>query len=221
MRVGKPSYIYQQLMKTRSSVTSIEPPTWKNLSSQEQVPWQLLSTYLKASRPVQVVHELTPHQLEVVSKARQQLAHYPITRLIRALPCVNIVQDVKKAAHIVYNTLDWGWQEKMYQEALKIQLDTMSKGRYMMTSEIPHTSYYMGHPLGDGVYFRTDILIMDRQTDRQVLLELKADVATANSMSKAVQQCKRYLKNKKIPVGLVINFPDRSGQRVRFKTVFG
>ena len=49
---------------------------------------------------------------------------------------------------------------------------------------------------------------------RQLLLELKAVATSASAMRKAVQQCSRYLNLKKYERGMVINFPERDGDRV-------
>ena len=73
--------------------------------------------------------------------------------------------------------------------------------------------------MGDGVNVRSDILVEDRTTGQQLLLELKAVPASNSTMEKAVQQCRRYLKLKKYPSGMVVNFPSGGGERVRMVRV--
>ena len=111
------------------------------------------------------------------------------------------------ASRIVYSTMEWGWNEKVYQEALKVELDSL---QYKVSSEIPHTLYYKGYALGDGVNARTDILVEDRNTGMTMLVELKAVTPwTKSSLAKTKQQCKRYLRLKGMHYGMIINFPDK------------
>jgi len=153
---------------------------------------------------------LTEQQEAVLSPLRRHLAALRVTAFIRVQH--RMMRDVQRSALEVYRELGWGWNEKAYQEAIKMELDQLG---YRVTSEITHTIYYKGRPMGDGVNVRSDILVEDRTTGRQLLLELKAVPASNSTMEKAVQQCRRYLKLKKYPSGMVVNFPSGGGERVR------
>jgi len=141
---------------------------------------------------------------------KMHLAALRITAFIRASS--RIIRDVQSCAAEVYREMGWGWTEKAYQEAIKMELDMLG---YRVTSEIPHTIYYKGRPLGEGVCTRIDIIAEDRYSWKQVLIELKSVPLSKAAMDKAKQQCRRYLRLTGYPVGLVINFPQQASQRIQ------
>ncbi len=202
------------------SLTAI--PDWKGLPARELALWSMVAR-LMSERPhiaPDTSYQLTEAQSEKLNRCREIMASHLISKMVKNAAYRNILTQVRLAARTVYRSMDWGWNEKVFQEALKTELDHISQGQYQLCSEIPHTISYRGKPMGDGVNARTDILLTERSTGRQVLLELKAVSDTRGSMDKAVQQCKRYLRMKQMPVGMVINFPDRAGVSVKTQVVF-
>jgi GxxExxY protein len=199
------------------------PKQWKDLTDEECQVWNMLARLLverPVVKPLPPPIILTPRQSEVLDSLKKTMAAYKITKCIRSAAVTKILSLVRKAAATVYQLMDWGWNEKVFQEALKIELDEMTEGTLLITSEIPHTLSYKGRYLGDGVNSRTDILLTNRQNGKQLLLELKAVSGEKSSMIKADQQCRRYLRMKGISVGMVINFPDKPNCRIRCRCVF-
>ena len=141
---------------------------------------------------------------------KMHLAALRITAFLRASS--RILRDVHSCAAEVYREMGWGWTEKAYQEAIKMELDMLG---YRVISEVPHTIYYKGRPLGEGVCTRIDIIAEDRYTWKQVLIELKSVPPSKAAMDKAKQQCRRYLRLTGYPVGVVINFPQQASQCVQ------
>lgn len=221
---------YQLAKQTREDLegTSQVWQDWNRLSYQARLPW-LLAAQLMVDRPKitwakevcqQMRLGLLPGTRAKVERCRQILASYVITRIMRAAAYRTILSKVREAAKTVYQTLDWGWNEKHYQEALKTELDGLAGQYWTICSEIPHTISYGGRPMGDGVNVRTDILLTQRRhPGRRIILELKAVSEGRSAMLKAVQQCKRYITMLDIPVGMVINFPDRPSLRPKTQLV--
>ena len=151
----------------------------------------------------------------ILVKCRKEVSAFIITKSIRAYPMGKLIPTLVKIANTVYSELGHGWNEKVYQEAMKIELNrTLVK--IVVSSEVPTSIVYKGIQLGDGVYVRTDIVLTD-DTNHKLLLELKV---SKTNLDKAVNQCKRYLRLGAIPIGLVINFPDKLYGKPIFKTVF-
>ncbi len=223
---------YQLAKQTREGLegTSQVWQDWNRLSYQVRLPW-LLAAQLMVDRPKitenfaegvcqQMRLGLLPATRAKVERCRQILAGHVITRIMRAAPYRIILSKVREAATTVYQTMDWGWNEKHYQEALKTELDGLVGQYWTICSEIPHTISYGGRPMGDGVNVRTDILLTERRyPGRRIILELKAVSEGRSAMLKAVQQCKRYISMLEIPVGMVINFPDRPSLRPKTQLV--
>ncbi len=199
------------------------PKQWRDRTEEERQVWDMLAQLLverPVVKPLPPPITLTPRQKEVLDGLKRTLAAYKITKCIKAAAVTKMLTLVRKAATTVYGLMDWGWNEKVFQEALKIELDELTEGSLLITSEIPHTLSYKGRYLGDGVNSRTDILLTNRQNGKQLLLELKAVSGERSSMVKADQQCRRYLRMKRIPIGMVINFPDKPNSRIRCRCVF-
>ena len=196
---------------------------WKRLTPEQKIPWEIITELTRKLRQNGVTtREANGETQEIPSnpnltRCQQILAGHTIARLLRVSPYRHMLSVCRLRSTQVYQNLDWGWNEKVYQEALKHEL--LLAG-YQVVSEIPHTIIYQGVELGDGINARTDLLVTERTTGRRLLLELKADMASALGLRRAVQQCRRYLRMKQIPLGLVVNFPDKPGQRVKLITVF-
>jgi len=110
-----------------------------------------------------------------------------------------ITEQIIKAFYNVYNTLGYGFLEKVYENAMVIELKKMGLNA---VSQQPVKVYYEGYKVG--VYF-ADLLV-----ENKVMLELKTAEAIA---SENEAQLINYLKATDIEIGLVLNF----GKKPQFK----
>jgi len=103
-----------------------------------------------------------------------------------------ITEKIIGAAQKVHNTLGYGFLEKVYQNALVIELQTLG---FDVEVEQPIAVQYRGEIVGNYV---ADIVV-----DGKVILEIKA----VKELSKIHEvQLVNYLKATGIEVGLLINF---------------
>ena len=106
-------------------------------------------------------------------------------------------EKIIQAYFKVYNTLGYGFLEKVYQNALLIELRRMG---FECKSQSPVKVFYEGFLVGD--YF-ADIIV-----DDCVILENKAkEVLIEDDEFQLIN----YLKSTKIEVGLLLNFGKRPG----------
>ena len=110
-----------------------------------------------------------------------------------------ITSDIINAFYHVYNTLGYGFLEKVYENALAKEL---TKRGHSVKQQVPIQVFYEGEAVGE--YF-ADILVDDK-----VILELKATEETAKAHE---AQLVNYLKATDIQVGLLLNF----GPKAEFK----
>ena len=103
-----------------------------------------------------------------------------------------LTENIIKAAYTVHNILGYGFLEKVYQNALVIEL---AKRGIKADSEKPIKVFYEGQIVGDYV---CDLIVDDK-----VILELKA-VKELNDIHEV--QLVNYLKATGVEVGLLINF---------------
>lgn len=103
-----------------------------------------------------------------------------------------LTQQIIKAAQNVHNELGYGFLEKVYHNAMVLELRKMGLD---VEYEKPITVYYDDQTVGE--YF-ADIVVADK-----VILEIKA-VQTVNPAHEA--QLVNYLKATNIDVGLLLNF---------------
>jgi GxxExxY protein len=104
----------------------------------------------------------------------------------------DITGEILKAFYKVYNELGYGFLEKVYENALKMELE--SKG-FEVKQQFPINVYYNGKVAGE--YF-ADLIV-----ENKVIIEIK----TASTIDKAHEaQLLNYLKATEIEVGLVLNF---------------
>jgi GxxExxY protein len=103
-----------------------------------------------------------------------------------------ITGKIIKAFYTVYNTLGYGFLEKVYENALKIELRRMD---LKVESQKNIKVHYTGYEVGD--YF-ADLIVNDI-----VILELKAAEAICPEHE---AQLINYLKATDIEVGLLLNF---------------
>lgn len=113
----------------------------------------------------------------------------------------NLSDDILKAFYTVYNELGYGFLEKIYQNAIWLELK--SKG-YKVEAQKQIKVYYKGQLVG--TYF-ADILIDDK-----IIIELKACELLMNAH---VAQLINYLKATDVELGFLLNF----GEEPEFKRI--
>jgi len=111
----------------------------------------------------------------------------------------DVTSKIISAFYVIYNSLGFGFLEKVYENALIIELE---KRELTVRQQVPIQVYYEGKIVGE--YF-ADLLVDDK-----VIVELKAvsDIVAAHEA-----QLVNYLKATKIEVGLLLNF----GAEAKFK----
>jgi GxxExxY protein len=110
-----------------------------------------------------------------------------------------ITDSVLKAFYKVYNTLGYGYLEKVYENAMRIELRKMN---LKVDQQKNIKVYYDSEQVGE--YF-ADLLVNDL-----VIVELKA---AENICEEHEAQLLNYLKATDIEVGLLLNF----GKEPQFK----
>ena len=110
-----------------------------------------------------------------------------------------LTSEIIAAAYAVHNTLGFGFLEKVYENALAIELQLRG---LEVTQQLPIPVYYEGDIVGD---FYADLLVNDK-----IILELKSKI---NLIQKDEAQLVNYLKGTNKGIGLLINF----GQSVKVK----
>jgi len=104
----------------------------------------------------------------------------------------DVTNQIIKAAYKVYKTLGYGFLEKVYENAMRVDL---KKWGLDVQQQAPAKVSYEGEIVGD---FYTDLIVAGK-----VILELKA-VGRLESVHEV--QLVNYLKASDIEVGLLINF---------------
>ena len=107
-------------------------------------------------------------------------------------PEQELTQKILKGAFAVHNTLGCGFLEKVYSNALLVELRQMGLG---CEQEVPFKVRYKNAVIGD---YCADLIV-----ERHVLVELKA-CAGLERVHEA--QILNYLKASGIHVGLLMNF---------------
>ncbi len=92
----------------------------------------------------------------------------------------------------VYNTLGFGFLEKVYENALYLEM--MNQG-LNCKKQVPITVYYHGNAVGD---YYADIIV-----ENEIILELKA---VETLIEEHEFQLINYLKATRMEVGLLLNF---------------
>ena len=103
-----------------------------------------------------------------------------------------LTQRVIGSAFTVYNTLGYGFLEKVYENALVHEL---RKAGLHITQQKPFPVFYDGINVGDYV---ADLLVGE-----SLLVELKSAKAIDDSH---IAQCLNYLKAARLRHGLLLNF---------------
>jgi GxxExxY protein len=111
-----------------------------------------------------------------------------------------ITAKILKAFYNVYNILGYGFLEKVYENAMMIELQAMG----LFCEQQKHLKVlYKGHEIGD---YYADILV-----ERKVIVELKA----AESLCPDHEaQLVHYLRSTELEVGQLLNF-GRRPQHIR------
>ena len=104
----------------------------------------------------------------------------------------NITSQIISCFYKVYNTLGFGFLEKVYENALKIELE---KAGLKVQKQRPIDVNYEGQLVGE--YF-ADLVVEDK-----IILELKA---VESLIQEHEYQLINYLKATEIEVGLLLNF---------------
>ncbi|MCB0482887.1 MAG: GxxExxY protein [Flavobacteriales bacterium] len=104
----------------------------------------------------------------------------------------DITEKVIKAFYKVYNTLGFGFLEKVYENALFIELRSMG---LFVQKQRQIKVFYEGKEVGD---YYADLVVSE-----SVILELKAAEALCEEHE---YQLINYLKATEIEVGLLLNF---------------
>lgn len=103
-----------------------------------------------------------------------------------------LTERIIKCFYEVYNTLGYGFLEKVYEHALMLEL---SKEGLLAKNQQPIKVYYKNDLVGD---YYADIIVEDK-----IILELKAAEAVIEE-----HECQliNYLKATNIEIGLLLNF---------------
>lgn len=104
----------------------------------------------------------------------------------------DITERVIKAFYKVYNTLGYGFLEKVYENALHIELEQIG---FSVNKQEPIKVYYESREVG--VYF-ADLIV-----NGLIIIELKA---AENLCEEHEFQLINYLKATELEVGLLLNF---------------
>jgi GxxExxY protein len=104
----------------------------------------------------------------------------------------DLTENIIKGFYKVYNTLGYGFLEKVYENAMLIELRKMG---FNAQKQIAINVYYEGELVGE---YKADIIVVGK-----VILELKAS-ESLHEQDEA--QLLNYLKATEIEVGLLLNF---------------
>ena len=104
----------------------------------------------------------------------------------------DITERIIQCFYEVYNTLGYGFLEKVYERAM---LHELTRSGLQVQGQVPVTVHYKGEDVGD--YF-ADIVVNDL-----VILELKAAEAVVEEHE---LQLINYLKATNMEIGLLLNF---------------
>jgi GxxExxY protein len=109
-----------------------------------------------------------------------------------------LTEKIIGCAYMVHNVLGHGFLEKVYENALRIELERQG---LLVGQQMPITVYYEGEVVGD---YYADLLV-----ENKVLIELKA---IQNLTKEHEVQLVNYLVATEINIGLLINFGSSSVQ---------
>jgi GxxExxY protein len=105
---------------------------------------------------------------------------------------VDLTERIIKAYYKVYNTLGYGFLEKVYENSMLIELRKMGLNAQ---KQLAINVYYEGELVGE---YKADIIVVEK-----VILELKASESLCEQDE---AQLVNYLKATPVEVGLLLNF---------------
>ena len=121
-----------------------------------------------------------------------------------ALMHENLTGQIIKAFYNVYNELGYGFLEKVYENALALELESMG---LRVGRQRPIRVHYLGREVGD---YYADLIV-----EGLVIIELKC----AEAMCEAHEaQLLNYLKATDVEVGLLLNFGPKPAFRRKIFT---
>ena len=121
-----------------------------------------------------------------------------------ALKHENLTGHIINAFYKVYNELGYGFLEKVYENALALELESMG---LRVGRQRPLKVYYLGRQVGD---YYADLIV-----EGLVIIELKC----AETLCEAHEaQLLNYLKATDIEVGLLLNFGPKPAFRRKIFT---
>lgn len=115
-----------------------------------------------------------------------------------------LTSDILKAYYKVYNTFGYGFLEKVYENAMMIQLDNMCI--YAVQQKAIEV-FYEGQRVGK---YYADLLV-----ENKVIIELKACRTLAPEHE---AQLYNYLRATEVEVGMLLNFGERPEHKRRILT---
>ena len=113
----------------------------------------------------------------------------------------DVTEAIIKGFYYVYNTLGYGFLEKVYENALRL---TLAKAGYSVSKQVPIKVHFEGQLVGE--YFA------DLMVNNMVIIEVKA--ADGIAMEHEAQLL-NYLKATEIEVGPLLNFGPKAEFRRR------
>jgi len=116
------------------------------------------------------------------------------------------IARIHQLADEVVATLGAGHTESVYHNAMKVGLQDEGF-QYESERDLPIS--FRGRYVGT---VRADLII-----EKRIVIELKAALGSDTTVSDAVEQCKCYMKETKITLGVVIVFPKRDNGILSFK----
>ena len=126
-----------------------------------------------------------------------------------------MIPKIKQLAKDVFKALGSGYSEDIYEKAMEVAL-RLEKIPYENQRVLP--IFYKNFAIGTS---RPDLIINDTKGNEKIIIELKA---VSSSLGKKEEvQLQKYLERLKMKKGILINFPqvsgDEVGKEVEFKVV--
>jgi GxxExxY protein len=113
----------------------------------------------------------------------------------------NLTEEIIGAFFTVYNALGYGFLEKVYANALRLELERQG---LKVRQEFPIVVRYLGQTIGE---YYADLIVNDL-----VIVEIKA---TKTLLQEHEAQLLNYLKATPYEVGLLLNFGPKPEQKRR------
>jgi GxxExxY protein len=118
-------------------------------------------------------------------------------------PDTEDVAMIRALATEVLNDLGAGHTESVYHNAMKVGLHDLNlKFETERDILIKFRDRYVGT-------VRADLII-----EQRLVVELKSSSGTDSAVSDAMEQCKIYMRETKVPAGVVVVFPKRVGGKL-------